>query len=256
MTEPLSVDPSRLGEIGQVLADLVFPTAPAPMTVPGSDPVSSAINATMPNLESLVSDGLPGVKAALTRTASNMSTAAAIYTKSDQSLGDSLRQAVFGVGGQGLAGVASNVQGQFSSLMGSSPDQVGPGLSSALDAVAPGLGEKVAETVTALSPRVEATVPQLVQLAPQAGQMAAQSAPMLLSTMTSMAGQGGSGGAQGAAAPAELASDTKKDDDDKDDQSDGDGDGATAGTKGAGSTPTHLVGTDGKSPPSPTVRTV
>ena len=78
----------------------------------------------------------PGVKAALTRTASNMSTAAEIYTKADQSLGDSLRQAVFGVGGQGLAGVASNVQGQFSSLMGSSLDNVVPGVSSALDKVA------------------------------------------------------------------------------------------------------------------------
>ncbi len=245
MTEPLSVDPARLGEIGQILAGLVFPKAPSPMTVPGSDPVSSAINATMPNLESLVSDGLPGVKAALTRTASNMSTAADIYTKADQSLGDSLRQAVFGAGGQGLAGVASNAQGQFSSLMGSS-----------LDKVAPGLGEKVSATVSELSPRVQATVPQLAQVAPVAAQMAMQSAPMMLSSMTSMAGAGGSGAAQTAAAPAELAGDTKKDDEDKDDQSDGDGDGAAAGTKGAGSTPTHLVGTGGKPPASPTARTV
>jgi hypothetical protein len=245
MTEPLSVDPSRLGEIGQLLADLVFPQAPSPITVPGSDPVSSAINATMPNLESLVSDGLPGVKASLTRTASNMSTAADIYTKADQTLGDTLRQAVFGAGDQGLAGVASNAQGQFSSMMGSS-----------LDKVAPGLSEKVSAAVSALKPRVQATVQQLSQLAPVAAPMAMQGAPMLVSTVTSMAGAAGGGGAQAAAAPAALASDTKVDDEDKDDQSNGDADGAAAGTKGTGSTPAHLVGTGGKPSTNPPTRTV
>ncbi len=254
MTEPLSVDPSRLGEIGQVLAGLVFPKAPSPMTVPGSDPVSSAINATMPNLESLVSDGLPGVKAALSRTASNMSTAADIYTKADQSLGDTLRQAIFSAGGQGLADAASNVQGQFSAMMSSSVDQVMPGVASSLDKVAPGLGEKVSAAVSELSPRVQATLPQLAQVAQVAAPMAMQGGPMLLSTVTSMAGAGGGGAAQAAAAPAELAGDTKKDG--EDDQSDGDGDGAAAGTEGAGSTPTHLVGTSGKSPEGPTATTV
>src|ERR1700761_778040 len=109
MTEPLSVDPSRLDAIGQTLAGLVFPALPSPMAATGSDQVSSAINATMPDLESLVSEGMPGVKAALTRTASSMSIAADIYTKADQSLGDALRQAQFGSGAEGLMGSASGV---------------------------------------------------------------------------------------------------------------------------------------------------
>src|ERR1700754_1737839 len=115
MTEPLSVDPARLGAIGQKLAALVFPALPSPISATGSDPVSSAINATMPNLESLVTDGMPGVKAALTRTASNMATAAAVYTKADQSLGDTLKQARFGSDPGALTGGAAGVGAQFSS---------------------------------------------------------------------------------------------------------------------------------------------
>jgi hypothetical protein len=261
MTEPLAVDPSRLSAIGAKLASLVFPKAPTPMSATGSDPVSAAINATMPNLESLVSDGLPGVKAALTKTATNISNAADTYTKSDQALGAGLRQAQFGPGMEGLAGAAGGVQSQFTKLMGGTPlDKVAPLMGGTpLDKLAPGLSEKVSEQVAELSPRVEATVPQLVQLAPQAGQMAQQGAPMMMQTVSQMAGQAGSGGSQAAAAPAQLVSDTKKDGEDTDKESDPEEEarreGAAAGTQNEGRAPTQ-GGTGGKPPASPTATTV
>jgi hypothetical protein len=242
MTEPLSVDPLRLGAIGQELAGLVFPALPSPIAATGSDPVSSAINATMPNLESLVTDGMPGVKAALARTASNMTTAAEVYTKADQSLGDTLRQAQFGSGPGALAAGDSGAAGQFSSMMS------GP-----LEKVAPGLSQSLSEKAAELSPRVGATVPQLVALAPAAGQLAQQGAPMMMSTVTQFAGQGASGGSQ-AAAPATLAGDTKKDGEDDAESDTGDGaphEGAGAGVHTVGSVPTH-GGTGGNSPTDPT----
>lgn len=76
MAEPLAVDPTGLSAAAAKLAGLVFPQPPAPIAVSGTDSVVAAINETMPSIESLVSDGLPGVKAALTRTASNMNAAA------------------------------------------------------------------------------------------------------------------------------------------------------------------------------------
>lgn len=75
MAEPLAVDPTGLSAAAAKLAGLVFPQPPAPIAVSGTDSVVAAINETMPSIESLVSDGLPGVKAALTRTASNMNAA-------------------------------------------------------------------------------------------------------------------------------------------------------------------------------------
>lgn len=105
MAEPLAVDPTGLSAAAAKLAGLVFPQPPAPIAVSGTDSVVAAINETMPSIESLVSDGLPGVKAALTRTASNMNAAADVYAKTDQSLGTSLSQYAFGSSGEGLAGV-------------------------------------------------------------------------------------------------------------------------------------------------------
>ncbi|WP_276529561.1 hypothetical protein [Mycobacterium ulcerans] len=65
MAEPLAADPARLIAAGSKLAELVFPAPPAPIAATGGDPVSAAINDTMPGIESLVSDGMPGVTAAL-----------------------------------------------------------------------------------------------------------------------------------------------------------------------------------------------
>lgn len=155
MAEPLAVDPTGLSAAAAKLAGLVFPQPPAPIAVSGTDSVVAAINETMPSIESLVSDGLPGVKAALTRTASNMNAAADVYAKTDQSLGTSLSQYAFGSSGEGLAGVAS---------VGGQPSQATQLLSTPVSQVTTQLGETAAE----LAPRVVAKVPQLVQLAPHA----------------------------------------------------------------------------------------
>ncbi|GFG65671.1 ESX-1 secretion-associated protein EspJ [Mycobacterium kubicae] len=216
MAEPLAVDPARLIAAGSKLAELVFPTAPAPISVAGSDPVSAAINETMPGIESLVSDGLPGVTAALKRTATSMATAADIYAKADQSLGEALTQSQFGATAQtlqtnGVAGAAAGVTGQSAGLLGAPMG--------AAAAAGGTVGAAVGAQADALAPRVAATVPQMVQLAPQAGQWAQQASP-IAQTVSQTAQQAGSQGGSQGAAPAQLASDTKPQDEDtkKDDE--------------------------------------
>ena len=228
MVDPLSVDPARLKEAGAQLLGLVFPQSPPPMTVPGSDALSAAINATMPNIESLVSEGLPGVKAALTRTATSMGEAGDTYQMADQSMGEALGKFKFSADDLMSGKALGTVSGQMSQLASSATDKLPPPLQET--------ASQLSAEATKLQPRVEATVPQLVKLAPQAAQ-AAQLASPLMSTLGSVAGQGG-GGAGAAAAPAELASDTKPDPDGSDDDQDSD-DGAAPGSHGKGSAPTH-----------------
>lgn len=179
MAEPLAVDPTGLSAAAAKLAGLVFPQPPAPIAVSGTDSVVAAINETMPSIESLVSDGLPGVKAALTRTASNMNAAADVYAKTDQSLGTSLSQYAFGSSGEGLAGVAS---------VGGQPSQATQLLSTPVSQVTTQLGETAAE----LAPhavQMSQNASPIAQTISQTAQQAAQSA------------QGGSG-----PMPAQLAS--------------------------------------------------
>ncbi|CAM4455288.1 hypothetical protein MB901379_04877 [Mycobacterium basiliense] len=241
MAEPLAVDPARLIAAGSKLADLVFPTAPAPFAATGSDPVSSAINETMPGIESLVSDGLPGVSAALKRTATSMSTAADIYAKADQSLGDALTQYQFGADGQTLgtnnvAEVASaGLTGQTSQLLGAPATQA----LGAPAAAASQLSETVGAQADELAPRVAATVPQMVQLAPQAGQMAQQASP-IAQTISQSAQQAGSQGSQGAA-PAQLVSDTKPEEDGELTEDDQEGNDLAAADDGAAAGHATLV---------------
>lgn len=225
MAEPLTVDPSRLNAVAEELAGLVFPTPPAPIVATGTDSVSAAINATMPELESLVTGGLPGVKAALTRTASSMSAAADIYTKADQSLGDGLQQAVFGSDSR----IMGDQTSRFGKLMGTAADPSS-------------LGQQASE----LTPRVAATVPQLVQLAPQAGQVASQGAPMVIQTITSTAQQGSSAGAT----PAQLPADTKKEDDSEA------AEGAAAGAQTVGPAPSDGSSKGAEPPTTPSARSV
>lgn len=193
MAEPLAVDPTGLSAAAAKLAGLVFPQPPAPIAVSGTDSVVAAIDETMPSIESLVSDGLPGVKAALTRTASNMNAAADVYAKTDQSLGTSLSQYAFGSSGEGLAGVAS---------VGGQPSQATQLLSTPVSQVTTQLGETAAE----LAPRVVATVPQLVQLAPHAVQMSQNASPIAqtISQTAQQAAQSAQGGS--GPMPAQLAS--------------------------------------------------
>lgn len=262
MAEPLAVDPTRLIAAGAKLAELVFPTAPPPMTVAGSDPVSTAINATMPGIEALVSDGLPGVSAALKLTASNMATAGDIYTKADQSLGEALRQYSFDANGQGLGITgASAAAAAASPMMGASGVAsmlAGAGVAGAPAGAAAQVRQLVGAQVSELSPRVAATIPQVVQLAPQATQMGQQMSP-IVQTITQSAQQGASSGSQGGgAAPAQLASDTKPADEDTEDADASDAtdaagadgaegaEGAAAGVRTVGSVPTGAgVGASG-----------
>lgn len=216
MAEPLAVDPARLIAAGSKLADLAFPTAPAPITATGTDSVSAAINETMPGIESLVSDGLPGVTAALKRTATSMSTAADIYTKADQSLGEALKQYGFESAGQTLgASAAGGLAANAAQALGAPAAQ----LLGAPGGVASQVGQAVSQQVAELSPRVAATVPQVVQLAPQAAQMGQQMSPMV-QTISQSAQQAGQQGSQGGAAPAELVSDTKPADEEQQDDED------------------------------------
>src|ERR1700753_4026180 len=88
MTESLIVDPARLKAAGAILRDQVLPTAPPPISATGGDPVSAAINVTMPIIESPVIDGLPEVQAALTNTGTKIIAAADRYAETDQLLGE------------------------------------------------------------------------------------------------------------------------------------------------------------------------
>ena len=239
MAEPLAVDPARLIAAGNKIAELVFPKAPAPIAATGSDSVSAAINETMPGIESLVSDGLPGVTAALKRTATSMSTAADIYSKADQSLGEALKQYEFDSDGQALtAGAVGGESGAAAMLLGATGAQTlsGPAaqLAGAPAAAASQVTQAVSAQAGALAPRVAATVPQAVQLAPQAGQFA-QQAPQIAQTISQSAQQGASSGSQaGGAAPAQLVDDTKVDDTKKDEEKDPDAQAQNEGTAAQG----------------------
>ncbi|MHA7648809.1 hypothetical protein ACX9NE_00390 [Mycobacterium sp. ML4] len=258
MAEPLAVDPARLIAAASKLTELVFPTPPAPMAVTGSDSVSAAINQTISSIESLVTDGLPGVTASLKRTATSMGTAADIYAKADQSLGQALSQYGFAAGGQSLsATVTGAMTGQSSGLLGAGSG-AGAGAAAAMLGGPAGAAQQLLGTATAgaaaqvanvgaqaqaMSPQIAATVPQLIQLAPLAQQMAPMGQQVGQSVQQAASQAGQSGGA-----PAQLASDTKpadedKKDDDGKDEADGQPvDGAAAGNATLVSAPVETAG--------------
>jgi len=243
MAEPLAVDPTRLIAAGGKLAELVFPSAPSPIAATGSDAVSAAINETMPGIESLVSDGLPGVTASLKRTATNLSTAADIYTKADQSLGSALKQFGFDSDFQALgANAAGGLGGGAAAMLGGPTAMLGGPAAQALGGPAAGVASQVSQAVgqqvSELSPRVAATVPQVVTLAPQAAQMGQQMSPIVqtISQSAQQAGQGSQGG--GAAPAAEHPGDAKPEDEaKKDDEDEEQSNSETLGETSAGAAP-------------------
>ncbi|WP_142274666.1 hypothetical protein [Mycobacterium scrofulaceum] len=107
MTEPLAVDAARLKAAGATLQALALPAPPPPMRAPGADAVSSAINATMPVIESPVVTGLPAVEKALTRTGSSIVAAAAMYAEADQALGEHVGGAPMSAAAQQPTGSAA-----------------------------------------------------------------------------------------------------------------------------------------------------
>ncbi|WAC89312.1 hypothetical protein [Mycobacterium sp. Aquia_213] len=95
MPEPLVVDPWQLELAGSTLQDQVLPVPPPPIAATGPDAVSTAINVTMPMIESPVTEGLPAAQAAITATGNKIAAAARMYAETDQKLGDQLAQAQF-----------------------------------------------------------------------------------------------------------------------------------------------------------------
>ncbi|BBY03384.1 secretion protein EspJ [Mycobacterium seoulense] len=186
MIEPLVVEPSRLQAAGNTLRDLVFPVPPAPIVAPGTDSVSAAVNATLPIIESPVTDGLPAVKAALSKTGSSIAAAAAMYTDTDERLGDHLTQVQFrGAATEPAAG-------------GSAEKPAGGPVDEPAEDKKPGPVKPTPQPAT--------SAPQLDQMAGAAGSLG--------SVMQGMQGAMGSmQGMQGAGAtPAQLADSTKPDD--------------------------------------------
>lgn len=92
MTEKLTVDPALLRAAAKELEELIYPAPLSPFDLPGGDPVSAAINKTMPIIEVPVIDGLPAIKAANTATGSRLAVAAGIYADTDRALGNYLSQ--------------------------------------------------------------------------------------------------------------------------------------------------------------------
>ncbi|MHA7652232.1 hypothetical protein ACX9NE_14110 [Mycobacterium sp. ML4] len=93
MAEELVVDPLLLEAAAAKLGELVYPAPLAPIVVPAEDPVSAAINETLPVIESPVINALPAIKAANTRTSSSLAIAAGIYADTDRRLADHVSQA-------------------------------------------------------------------------------------------------------------------------------------------------------------------
>lgn len=87
MVEPLFVDTARLEAAANVLRDALLPAPPAPLTVGGTDQVSSAVNDTLVAIETPVLRGLPIAGADLRATASSMAVAAAAYAETDSAYG-------------------------------------------------------------------------------------------------------------------------------------------------------------------------
>jgi hypothetical protein len=233
MTESLVVDPARLKAAGATIRDQVMPTAPSPMSAPGSDPVSAAINVTMPIIESPVTEGLPGVQAALTNTGSKIVTAADRYAETDQLLGEHVGAVQF------LAAGAPESKGDAA-------EQAPPAGAGRQLGVETAEKDKKTDDKSdkKLQPSAPSNINQLSAMA-QAAQPLTQG---MQSMMSSMQGLGGNSGAS----PAKLAGDTKKDDTNTPDESAAqlvdatttDAGGAATGEQGSGSAPVRST-TDG-----------
>ena len=220
MTEPLAVDPPRLKAAGTTLRGLVFPAPPAPIVASGTDAVSAAINETLPVIESPVIEGLPAVKAAVTRNGSNIVTAANMYAETDQRLGDHVGSVPFLAAGDSPAsGVSAN------RLMGAAEDK--PDDSEA--PTPPGPAPQPAQPVFDQIPT------QLGQVAALAGSMApvTQNMQTVMSTVQGAAGNMGSAGAS----PAQLADETTKADAEEEQRPESVPDGAAPGEQASGSVP-------------------
>jgi hypothetical protein len=193
MTESLVVDPARLKAAGATIRDQVMPTAPAPISAPGSDPVSAAINVTMPIIESPVIEGLPDVQAALTNTGTKIVTAADRYAETDQRLGENVSTVQF------LAAGAPEAKDE------AAEQAPPPAASRQLGAAADDKDKKADDKPDKKPvPTPQTNANQIAAMA-QAAQPLTQGMQSMMSSMQSL-------GQNAGASPAKLADDTKKDD--------------------------------------------
>ncbi|SPM39503.1 hypothetical protein BN1232_00132 [Mycobacterium numidiamassiliense] len=227
MTESLVVDPARLKAAGVTLRDQVLPAPPAPISAAGADPVSAAINVTMPVIEGPVVTGLPDVQAALTNTGSKIVTAAERYAETDQLLGEHVGTVQFLAAGERQPTDAVTEQ----PTTAAAPRQLG---AETADKKTDEASDKKPDKKS--QPTAPIDVNQLSAMA-QAAQPLTQG---MQSMMSSMQGMGTAG-----SSPAKLADDTKKDDTTTPDEpaaqlvdaTTQDAEGAASGQQGSGSAP-------------------
>jgi hypothetical protein len=234
MTESLVVDPARLKAAGVTLRDQVLPVPPPPISATGSDSVSTAINETLPIIESPMVDGLPDAQTALTNTGSKIVTAADMYAETDRLLGEHVGTVQF---------LAARDQQPTDAATGQT---VGATVGRLLGAeTADKKSDETADKKANPTPS-QAVPTNLNQLAAmtQATQPVTQGLQTVMSSVQQATGGMGNAGAP----PAKLADDTKNDDTEKPDESTTgdaqlvdataeDSDGAAAGGQRSGSVP-------------------
>jgi hypothetical protein len=232
MTESLVVDPARLKAAGVTLRDQVLPASPPPISATGSDSVSTAINETLPIIESPMVDGLPDAQTALTNTGTKIVTAADMYAETDQLLGEHVGTVQFlAARDQQPTGAVTEqpVNATAGQLLGAE--------------TADKKSDETADNKANPTPAVPTNLNQL-SATTQATQPVTQGLQTVMSSVQQATGGMGNAGA----APAKLADATKNDDTEKPDESTtGDaqlvdataegGDGAAAGGQGSESVP-------------------
>ncbi|MCV7352739.1 hypothetical protein [Mycobacterium parmense] len=177
------VDPARLETAGATLRKLALPAPPPRIVVDGTDSMSSAINATLPIVESPVIEGLPAVQAVLRRTGDNIVAAAEIYAETDQQLSGHVNRVEFVRTARTISGASSTAA--LRDGTGDEPPDAPP-----------------AEGEIPGTPQPGASLPRADRLA-QYGQLAGTAGFAAQSAMQSA--QGATGGiAGGAATPAQL----------------------------------------------------
>jgi len=240
MTESLVVDPARLKAAGVTLRDQVLPVPQPPISATGSDSVSTAINETLPIIESPMVDGLPDAQTALTNTGTKIVTAADMYAETDQLLGEHVGTVQFlAARDQQPTGAATEqpVSATAGQLLGAeSADKK---------------SDETADKKANPTPAVPTNLNQLSAMT-QATQPVTQGLQTVMSSVQQATGGMGNAGAP----PAKLADATKNDDTEKPDESTtGDAQlvdattedsvGAGAGGQGSGSVPVQPP-TDGR----------
>lgn len=172
MTQPLIVDPDRLGSASANLAAAAgeIPAVPPALSVPGTDALSVAIADGSEQIEAPLAD-LPRIKADATTTAHNVGAAGRRYAETDQELAARAARHEFGnPGPPGDGGAVSSAP----SAGGRTPVATG-GLGSGGSAAAPG----AAVAGTAGKPGGPGqTMGMPMQMAQQSGQIPTQLAQL------------------------------------------------------------------------------